>query len=80
MKLNTSKMHRDILRRLNTIKKPQRYLYEKLGVARSTFWRLGQGKEITVDTFLKLAEWLDKDINEYIIHEVSKRRPDKPGF
>ena len=69
MRLRTDKMHKDILKRLNSINKPQRYLTEKLGVARSTMWRLGQGKDITVSTFLILAEWLDdgiQDINKYI--------------
>lgn len=67
MELDTKKMHGDILRRLNSIGKPQRYLTEKLGISRATFWRLSQGHELMVNTFLKLAEWLDEDINRYII-------------
>jgi len=65
--LDTKKMHRDILRRLNGIDKPQKYLTEKLGISRSTFWRLSNNHEMKVNTFLKLVEWLDKDINYYII-------------
>lgn len=66
MRLMTEKMHSDILKRLNSIKKPQKHLTKKLGLARSTFWRLSQGREITVTTFLILVEWLDKPIDRYI--------------
>jgi len=66
MILDTKLMHSDILKRLNEIKKPQRYLTEKLKISRATFWRLSQRKDITVNTFLILAQWLDKDLNRYI--------------
>jgi predicted DNA-binding transcriptional regulator AlpA len=69
MILDTKKMHYDILKRLNSIKKPQRYLTEKLGVSRATFWRLSQGHEMKVNTFLKLVEWMEGDINDYLIEE-----------
>lgn len=64
--LDTIKMHSDIIRRLNSINKPQHYLTKKLGIGRSTFWRLSKQHELKVNTFLKLVNWLDKDINEYI--------------
>lgn len=66
MTLDTQKMHRDILRRLNSINKPQKHLTDKLGISRSTLWRLGQGRDITVSTFLILADWLEKGIYHYI--------------
>jgi predicted DNA-binding transcriptional regulator AlpA len=66
VRINSKKMHRDILIRLNSIKKPQKHLTTKLGIARSTFWRLSKDKEITTNTFLKLVEWLDKGFEEYI--------------
>jgi len=66
MYLDTKKIHFDILKRLNSIDKPQRYLADKLIISRATFWRLSQGKEITTSTFFKLIEWLDKDLNYYI--------------
>jgi hypothetical protein len=59
-------MHKDILIRLNAIKKPQRYLTEKLKINRSTFWRLSQNKDITMHTFLTLVHWLEKEPNRYI--------------
>tara|TARA_R110000823_G_scaffold278258_1_gene396695 strand:+ start:2208 stop:2414 length:207 start_codon:yes stop_codon:yes gene_type:complete len=67
VRINSKKMHRHILIRLNSIKKPQRHLTEKLGIGRSTFWRLSKDKDITTNTFLKLVEWLDKGFEEYII-------------
>lgn len=69
MKLDTVKMHRDILRRLNSINKPQKYLTEKLGVSRATFHRLSKGHEMKVNTFLKLVEWMEKDVNEYLVRK-----------
>lgn len=64
--LDTKKIHADILKRLNKIKKPQRHLTTKLGVSRATFWRLSQGHELKVNTFLKLVNWLEKDVNDYL--------------
>lgn len=69
MILDTKKMHSDIIRRLNSINKPQRYLTEKLGVSRATFWRLSQGQELKVNTFLKLVEWLEQPVERYLIKE-----------
>lgn len=59
-------MHRDILIRLNSINKPQRYLTEKLGISRTTLWRLNLEKDITVETFLKLVQWLERSPERYI--------------
>ena len=67
MRLDNDKLHRDILRRLNAIDKPQRYLTDKLGVSRSTMWRISIGCPITIETFFKLVEWLDKGLDYYVI-------------
>ena len=66
MYLDTKKIHRDIIRHLRRNQLTQRQFNEELGIARSTLWRLSQGREITVTTFLKLVQWLEKDINYYI--------------
>jgi plasmid maintenance system antidote protein VapI len=66
MHWDTKKMHTDILRRLNSIKKPQRYLTEKLGVHRSTLYRISQGNDITTKTFLTLIKWLDYPAERYL--------------
>lgn len=67
MYLDTVKMHRDILIRLNAIKKPQKYLTKKLGISRATFWRLThEGHEMKTGTFLKLVSWLEKPVTDYI--------------
>ena len=67
MYFDAKKMHSDILKRLNKINKSQRHLKEtSIGVERSTLYRLSQNKHITMETFLILVEWLDKDANYYI--------------
>lgn len=66
MKFDKERMHRDILRRLNKIGKSQEYLADKLGMGRSTIWRLSKNKEISTDNFLKIVEWLDEPIMKYI--------------
>lgn len=62
-------MHRDIIKRLNDIEKPQDYLAKKLSIGRSTIWRLSHGKEISTTNFFKLITWLDNGIGKYITHE-----------
>lgn len=74
MTLDTQKMHRDILKRLNEINKPQRYLYEKLGVARSTFYRLSIGKDITTTTMFIILQWLDRPISRYIKYKNKREK------
>jgi len=66
--LDTKKIHKDILIRLIKIEKPQKYLTEKIGISRATFWRLSKGEahELKVGTLLKLVDWLEKDITHYI--------------
>ena len=66
LELDTKLMHKDILKRLNAIKKPQQHLTKKINVARSTFWRISQNKDITMNTFLKLVHWLEHDPSRYI--------------
>ena len=67
IKVNNAKLHKDILKRLNAINKPQRHLPETLGVRRSTLYRISIGRNITLETFFKLVEWLDKDLEEYVL-------------
>jgi hypothetical protein len=66
MTINYLKIHRDVLRRLYQIDKSQDYLSRKLGIGRSTIWRLSKEKEISMSNFLKIINWLDKDISEYV--------------
>ena len=65
--IDNEKLDKDVRKRLEQEAKPQNYLTEHLGIARSTFWRIYQGKKITMDVFLKLMQWLEADLNEYII-------------
>jgi hypothetical protein len=63
---DTRLIHKDILKKLNAINKPQRYLTEKLNISRATFWRMQQGKRITIDVFLTVLNWLDNEPQRYI--------------
>lgn len=65
-KLKTKLIHTDVMKRLNAINKPQMYLEKKLLISRATFYRLSIGRPITMETFLKLINWLDKEPGEYI--------------
>jgi len=69
LKVDTIRLHSDILARLNRLGKPQKYLVEKLKISRSVFFRLSVGHEMSLDTFLKLVNWIDRDINDYIIKD-----------
>lgn len=64
--INTKKLHTDILKKLNEINKPQRYLPNKIGVSRMVLWRIQNNGEITMKTFLRLLDWLDKEPGRYI--------------
>ena len=74
IELDTKLMHSDILKRLNAIKKPQRYITDKLGISRSTFWRLSTGQDITMETFLTLITWLEKEPNRYIKETKNEKK------
>ena len=69
MKINHQMMHRDIVRRLNSINKPQSHLAKRLEIGRSTIWRLNKGKEISTTNFFKIIAWLDNGIEKYIKHD-----------
>ena len=74
LELDTKLMHSDILKRLNAIKKPQRYITDKLGISRSTFWRLSTGQDISMETFLTLINWLEKEPNRYIKETKNEKK------
>ena len=74
LELDTKLMHSDILKRLNAIKKPQRYITDKLWISRSTFWRLSTGQDITMETFLTLINWLEKEPNRYIKETKNEKK------
>ena len=68
MHLDSQKLHKNVLKRLNAINKPQRHLNStKIGVSRSTLSRLSKNKPITLETFFKLLEWLNHEPKKYII-------------
>lgn len=63
--LNHEKLSRHLLRTYQKQSLSQNQLCEKINIARSTLWRLQQGKTITVESLLKIINYIDKPINEY---------------
>lgn len=59
-------MHRDILVKLARVNKSQDYLGKKLGMSRATIARLGYDKDVKLDNYVKLLEWLDEPFEKYI--------------
>lgn len=66
IKLHTKEIHRDVLKKLNRLNKPQRHLPDNLGIKRSTLFRMSKGRSITMETFLKLLNWLEVSPETYI--------------
>ena len=70
MKLDTENLRKDLIRSTHPNQETQKQLCDKIGIARSTFWRLKGGHELTVSTLLKIIKHLEKPINNYIINDV----------
>lgn len=66
-----TKIHKEVIRKLNKLGKSQDYLAKKYGFSRSTIYRLSHGKEIKLATTLKLLDFLDDDVNKYIKYEAN---------
>lgn len=84
--INYNLLHSRVLKKLNEINKPQKHLSEKLKISRVTLFRISKNNEITIETFLKLVNWLDEDVNKFIfrgtkslaeINTTKKRKHDK---
>ena len=69
LEFDNLKLHRDVLRKLRSINKPQRYLNKKVGVSRGTVMTLADNRGLRLSTVLKLISWLDADINNYLIRK-----------
>jgi hypothetical protein len=65
--IDREKLHKDVLKRLNQLKKPQRYLETKINLSRATLHRLLK-KDVNLDfnTFFKLINWLNEEPETYI--------------
>jgi len=71
--LDRTKLHTDILKRLNELKRPQQYLENKLIISRATIFRLSKDKEILFETFFKLIDWLGEEPEKYIKLKKQKK-------
>lgn len=66
--LENDKLHKEILKKLNSIKKPQRFLDNKKSsvISRSTLQRMRTGKPILMETYFKLIEWLEEEPMKFL--------------
>jgi len=66
--LDNKAIHKAILKRLNEIKKPTRYLdsKNKKVICRATLNRLNTGKPILMITYFKIVDWLDVEPLKFI--------------
>jgi transcriptional regulator with XRE-family HTH domain len=67
MKLDNEKLHRHIIRKLKLSSMSQRQLALEIDVSRSTMYRLLKNRPLTLVAFLRLVEWLDEEVNTYVI-------------
>lgn len=64
---NHTKLHSDILVRLNTLDISQRDFEKKGIISRATLFRIQKGHPLQFLSVLKIITWLDTDINKYLI-------------
>lgn len=76
MRFDHDLLHRDVKSKMRLSAMSQNEMVENIGVARSTLWRLSKGKDITLETLIKLLEWTKKDINRYIIKNETTKGQD----
>ena len=76
-RLDNEKLYRDILVKLNKVKKSQDYLAAKIKTSRRTIWKVGKGYVIALDTFFKLCHWLDEEPSKYIVKLTKKEYAEK---
>lgn len=70
MTLNNDKLHTDILIKLHNTSKTKGWLCEKLGFSYGVLDGLPKGVDTYTGNTLKIVEWLDSDINDYIIKKI----------
>lgn len=72
--LDTDRLYKDILVKLNKVGKSQDYLAAKIKTSRRTIWKVGKGFPITFETFFNLTKWLNEDPKKYIIKKPKIRK------
>lgn len=63
---DNDQLYRDLIKHTHENEISQNQMLKNLDVARSTLHRLGKGKPITMETFLKLVNFTKKPITRYI--------------
>lgn len=67
MKLNNQKIYLDCIKKINRLGISQRIASKQLGISRYIFFRLNKNKPIHIDSFLKIVDWLEGDLDDYVI-------------
>lgn len=72
--IDRNKLHTDILKRLNQLGKPQRYLEKRINLSRATLYRLlKEDANLDFTTFFKLIDWLSEEPETYIKLKKEKK-------
>lgn len=74
MTVDYDKMHTDIVRKLNRLNVSQRQASEKIGISRATIFRVYKQKPILLETYIKITDWLEQDLDYYI------KKPKRPTY
>ena len=73
MKLDHDKLFTEMLKRKQRLNVSEREIMKQKIVCRSTWHRIQKGFPLMLDTYLRLCDWLEKDVSEFII---KTRRPE----
>lgn len=66
LEINYAKLHQFLLIRLREKNMSQRQAAKELNFTRDFIFRLSKGKPMSLESFLKLCLWLQRDLNFFI--------------
>lgn len=66
LKFDHARMHRDVIKKLNSLNKNQRWFTERTGLSRTQLQKLRQGKGMELNTFIRFCNWLENPVYDYI--------------
>ena len=72
MKINYNLLHLELIKKIHKLNLTQNQACEAIGIVRPTIFRISKGKTITLETYLILCDWLERDLDYYVIRG---RRP-----
>lgn len=66
------KLYRDVDKKRKLSYLSERQMLIQMNISRSTYHKFSKNKTITINTFLKILHWSEKDVSNYIINPLSK--------